>query len=273
MNVERLGMILQPKTANEAKFNAGMIKCGDTVHILSRYAKAEGENDEKSINYDANRIHYAQLDTEGHLLLDREDEPVIAPDSDLEKKGCEDPRIVLFEGEYYIFYSAFDGEVCRVGVAKTEDFKTITKIGVIPTKQWDKDAFIFPERINGKIVYIHRIEPNIEIEYFDKIEDMFDPAYWEDYENKIHGSVVLTGAERWENLKIGGSVPPIKTEYGWILIYHGVAEDREPFCYRAGAALMDINDPSKIRSRLPYPLLEPETDYECEGDVNNVVFP
>ena len=84
---------------------------------------------------------------------------------------------------------------------------------------------------------------------------------------------MLLGIEPWESAKIGGSVPPIKTEIGWLLIYHGVAHDKQPFCYRADAALMDLGDPSKIIACLPYSLLEPETDYECVGDVNNVVFP
>ena len=77
----------------------------------------------------------------------------------------------------------------------------------------------------------------------------------------------------WENRKIGGSVPPIKTPEGWLFIYHGVADDREPFCYRAGAALLDLENPSKVIARLPYPILEPEEGYEVKGDMDNVVFP
>lgn len=273
VNLERLGVVLEPKQESEAKFNAGMIRQGETVHMLYRFAKTLDYADGKSLVYGANRIHYAKLDIQGNLLEDHDEQPVIAPSSPLDKGGCEDPRIVEFEGAYYVFYSAFDGEICRVGIVKTTDFVTFTKLGVIPTRQWDKDAFILPERINGKIIYIHRIEPNIEIDQFDSIEDMFDESFWEDYDQRIHDQVLLTGVERWENKKVGGSVPPIKTEEGWLMIYHGVADDRDPFCYRAGVALLDSNDPSKIVARLPYPLLEPETDYECFGDVNHVVFP
>lgn len=273
MQVERLGVLLQPENDYEAKFNAGMIRQGDTVHMLYRYAHIADRGDGKSLIYSRNRIHYARLDTQGHLLEDRKDTPVIEPTTPGESGGCEDPRIVEFEGAYYVFYSAFDGTVCRVGVARTTDFVSYDKLGVIPTLEWDKDAFILPERVNGKVVYIHRIEPDIEMDFFDSIEDMFDEEYWKHYGDIAHEKVVLTGVEPWEAAKVGGSVPPILTDEGWLLIYHGVGHDRQPFCYRAGAALLDKNDPSKILARLPFPLLEPEEDYECVGDVNNVVFP
>ena len=102
---------------------------------------------------------------------------------------------------------------------------------------------------------------------------MLDPEYWDHYEDKIHEKVIMKSEYEWENKKIGGSVPPIKTSEGWLFIYHGVADDREPFCYRAGAALLDLENPSKVIARLPYPILEPTEDYEVAGDVPNVVFP
>lgn len=273
MTVERLGMVLQPARETEAVFNAGMVKQGETVHMLYRRAEVADRGDGKSLRYEKNEICYARLDLQGRVLEDRRSKAVIIPETRWEAGGCEDPRIVPFEGVYYVFYSAFDGEVCRVGVARTRDFESYEKLGVIPTRQWDKDAFILPERVGGKIVYIHRIEPDIEMDFFDTVEDMFDEEYWAHYGEKVHERVVLTGVEAWESAKVGGSVPPIKTQEGWLLLYHGVGRDREPFCYRAGAALLDLENPARIKARLPYPLLEPETEYECEGDVNNVVFP
>lgn len=273
MTVERLGVLLKPEHDDEAKFNAGMVRQGNTVHMLYRYAHIADRSDGKSLRYSCNRIHYARLDAEGRLLEEQKDTPAIAPTTPWESGGCEDPRIVEFEGAYYVFYSAFDGDICRVGVAKTQDFLTYEKLGVVPTRQWDKDAFILSERVNGKVVYIHRIEPDIEIDFFDDIAELFDEAYWAHYGDVVHDKVVLTGVEPWEAAKVGGSVPPIRTEKGWLLIYHGVGRDREPFCYRAGVALLDLKNPARVTARLPYPLLEPECDYECVGDVDNVVFP
>lgn len=272
LEIERLGVCLEPENENQAKFNAGMVLDGDSVHMLYRMAFSE-KNKNGNLDYHENQIHYAELLTDGKVIRDDTQTPAIAPDSEKDRAGCEDPRIVPFEGKYYVFYTAYDGMTPRVGVALTEDFQKYSKIGVIPTEQGDKDAFIFPERIHGKIVYMHRIEPDIQMDYFDTIEDMFDESYWKNYRNKLHERVVLQRAQPWENQKIGGSVPPIRTKDGWLLIYHGVANDRTPFCYRAGAALLDLENPSKVLARLPYPLLEPTEEYERVGDVNEVIFP
>lgn len=162
----------------------------------------------------------------------------------------------------------------RVGIARTEDFITAEKLGFVDHYTWDKDAFIFPERINGRIGYVHRVSPNIQIDYFDSFEELLDLRNWADYEQRVETSTVLRAAFPWECGKVGGSVPPILTEDGWLLIYHAVETfTDQPFIYRAGAALLDAANPSQVIARLPYPILEPETDYELYGDVGNVVFP
>ncbi|RQW06535.1 MAG: glycosidase, partial [Calditrichaeota bacterium] len=94
--------------------------------------------------------------------------------------------------------------------------------------------------------------------------------YWPDHLSNI-GEHTLMGREKsWEVMKIGAGPPPVRTDAGWLLIYHGVDERK---VYRAGAALLKENDPTQVIARLPYPILEPETDYEKYGDVNMVVFP
>ena len=276
INVERLGVVLQPKEGH-AKFNAGMVREGDTVHMVYRWSKGIHSSQNEGFHvagYTQDFVSYAKLDMEQNVVFDADEEGLIKlPLKDGKDVWTQDPRIVPFEDEYILFFSVWDNIVCRVGIARTKDFKSVEMIGVIPTNQWDKDAFILPERVNGKIVYIHRIEPEIQIDYFDSFEDMLDPAYWEDYANKAHDKVVITSEFDWENKKVGGSIPPIKTELGWLFIYHGVADDRVPFCYRAGAAVLELENPSKVVARLPYPILEPTEDYEVKGDVDNVVFP
>lgn len=277
LSVERLGVVLQPRDKDHAKFNPGMILQGDTVHMVYRWAKTDPRNPgtKRSHNYEQDFVSYARLTPDGKLVTDLDDKGFIRFESADPRHPIftQDPRIVEFEGEYIIFYTYWDLNIARVGMSRTKDFKTVEPIGVIPTQEWDKDAFILPERINGKIVYIHRIEPNIQIDYFDTFEDMLDPAYWADYKSRIHEKVVITGAYPWENMKVGGSIPPIRTEMGWLFLYHGVANDRTPFCYRAGAAMLDLENPNKVIARLPYPILEPVTEYERHGDVDEVVFP
>lgn len=273
LKLERLGAVLTPEDALHAKFNAGALLSGGEVHLLYRYGEIKKPSGGRAPKYIQNGIAYARMSPEGQILYDS-GKYVVEKTHKWEKKGLEDPRIFTLEGKIYITYTAFDGRRARVAFAEANaDFTEFKKIGIVPARKFDKDAFLFPERINGKIAYVHRFEPNIQIDYFDSLEELFDKAYWKKYKPSSNGSVALAAEQDWENGKLGGSVPPIKTELGWLFVYHGVGCDREPFCYRAGLALLDLRDPHKILARLPYPILEPEEDYEVRGDVNNVVFP
>ena len=123
---------------------------------------------------------------------------------------------------------------------------------------------LFPEKINGKYVIFHRIEPNICIDYLDHLN--FDDSSFV----KIN-SVITPHNKTWDEAKIGISTPPIKTKEGWIIIYHGIS--KVDWHYRIGVFLLDLKDITKVISWTPYPILEPETHFEKEGIVNNVVFP
>lgn len=305
---QRLGVVLAPATAEThtiAKFNAGMVLDGDIVHMAYRYCEWRTKFDPATqSNYAVDEVRYARLTPHGELLFDT-NRPLLSPSEPWDVSGCQDARIVPFEGAYYLFYCGWDKDAApagqdraRVGIARTRDFITAEKLGYVDHYTWDKDAFIFPQRIGGKIAYVHRVSPNIQIDYFDSFEELLDRRNWADYERRVEASTVLRAAFPWECGKVGGSVPPILTEDGWLLIYHAVEvfperlvsweeaavalQDREkaaaffatqPFIYRAGAALLDAHNPSRVIARLPYPILEPEEDYERFGDVGNVVFP
>lgn len=246
---------------SQAVLNPGTIKEGEIVHML--YRAVEGDN--------FSTIGYAKLDRQGKIL-ERLPEPVIAQTEPYEKQGCEDARIVKFDNTYYIFYTAYDGKNVRVSVASTTDFKTYKKHGIVIPNVPNKDAMIFPEPINGKIILIHRIEPNIQFAYFDSIEEMLsgDENYWQKYLPQLDEYTVMRPAFTWEASKVGAGPPPIKTDRGWLLIYHGVDKN---MIYRGGAALLDLENPARIIARLPEPIIEPIRLYEIEGDVPNVVFP
>lgn len=256
---------LKDQFGSFARFNPGVQLKDGIVHMLYRATNSDIKD---STNY-ISTIGYARLDTQTNILYDS-NEKVIYPTYPEEAKGCEDPRIVEFEGCFYIFYTAYDGVKARVAIARTYDFIEYKKLGIIDNIFWDKDAFIFPERINGKIAYMHRIDPSIQIDYFDSFEDLLSIDTWSNYNNKVKTSTIMKSEFFWENKKIGGSVPPIKTEKGWLLLYHAVDDS---FVYRGSVALLDLENPSRVIARIPYPLLEPEEEYELNGDVNNVVFP
>lgn len=264
----RTGVIMRPlkdKFGSFARFNPGVLLKDDVVHMLYRATNSDIKDNQNYIS----SIAYARLDTNTNIQYDS-NEMVIYPTMPEEVKGCEDPRIVEFEGDFYIFYTAYDGIMARVAIARTDDFIHYKKLGIIKHFTWDKDAFIFPERINGKIAYLHRVEPSIQLDYFESFDELLSINAWIDYEKKVDTSTIMKREYFWENQKIGGSVPPIKTEKGWLLLYHAVDDN---FIYRGSVALLDLEDPSRVIARIPYPLLEPQEDYELFGDVNNVVFP
>ncbi|MDP4087729.1 MAG: glycosidase [Bacillota bacterium] len=269
IRLERKGLVMGPskgQLGEFARFNPGVILKDGVVHML--YRASDGDIHDKA-NY-VSRIGYARLDVNGIVQSDS-GIPVIYPTFPEEKMGCEDPRIVEFEGAFYVFYTAYDGKKARVAAAKTKDFKAYEKLGVIKhCFTFDKDAFIIPERVGGKIAFFHRIEPNIQLEYFDSMEELLSEKSWKGYENKFETRRLMKRKYQWEQKKIGGSLPPVKTVEGWLLIYHGVDNNN---IYRVGAALLDLNNPSKVLCRLPYPILEPQEEYEISGDVGNVVFP
>jgi predicted GH43/DUF377 family glycosyl hydrolase len=249
LKLNRLGIVLrpagdQPHTA--AKFNAGMTLVDDVVHMVYRYTEWRSEFDPATqSNYAVDETRTARLTPHGAVLFDS-NRTLLAPSEPWDTSGCQDARVIPFEGAYYLIYCGWDKDVApagqdraRVGIARTDDFITAEKLGFVDHYTWDKDAFIFPERINGKIGYVHRVSPNIQIDYFDSFDELLDLRHWADYEQRVEASTVLRAAFPWECGKVGGSVPPIRTEDGWLLIYHAVETfPDQPFIYRAGAALL-----------------------------------
>ena len=278
--------ILEPDTSKPwesgAVFNCGANKLNDGRTILLYRAIPKGyKKSPKGKGYSnyISSIGYA-TSINGYDFI-KSKEPLIKPEESWERYGCEDPRITHFKEDgneiFFITYTAlsnpaFSGKGNRVAAASTINFKDIKKHGFIIPDLNDKDAVLFGERIRGKIVLLHRIEPSIQAIYFNSMEELIKPqdTFWENYKREIDKSVILKPEFKWESSKIGAGPPPVKTDKGWLLIYHGV-DDKH--IYRAGIALLDMDDPSRIISRSPFPILEPETSYEKYGDVNNVVFP
>jgi predicted GH43/DUF377 family glycosyl hydrolase len=145
------------------------------------------------------------------------------------------------------------------------------KHGLVGPDRDDKDFVLFPERVNGKIAMLHRLDSNIQIAYFDNLDALIESQdFWSNYVTHVNAFEVISPKYQWEEWKVGMGPPPIKTDRGWLVFYHGVNVKR---IYRAGAALLDLDDPTKILARTSEPILEPEMDFEKRGIVPNVVFP
>lgn len=245
--------VLKPKKQNdwESKlvFNPAAVLENGLFHLLYR---AVGDDD-------ISRIGYA-VSVDGYEFL-RFDKPVFSPRGISESKGCEDPRIVCLEGTFYMTYTAYSLKGIRVSLASTKNFIQWERHGVVLPDMENKDAVLFPEKVNGRYVMLHRpMDPprSIWIAYSD------DLLRWSDFKK------VMTPIEgRWDSVGIGSASPPVRTEKGWLLIYHGIDEES---VYRLGVALLDLDDPSRLIGRYPHPILEPEEDYELRGEVREVVF-
>lgn len=278
--LKRNGVMLEPEGEIGAIFNCGATEYEGEVYLLPRAVMKGYTKKETGHGYDNYVSEIWLAKSRGGKNFTLSDEPFIKSNKPY-NHGCEDARVTKLNGEYFITYTvlaepAFSGKGGRIGLASTKDFSSFEKHGIIGPDVSGKNAVIFPDKVNGKIGVLHRTDPitsPIRILYFDNIEQLkenHDERVWKKYLGELDKHVVLSREYEWESKKIGAGPPPIKTDEGWILIYHGVDKNK---IYRVGAALLDLDNPQKVIARSSNPILEPEMDYEKKGDVSNVVFP
>ena len=189
-------------------------------------------------------------------------ERIIFPASANESNGIEDARFVRFVEDdgsvmYYATYTAYNGRAILPQLIETEDFLHFRVLTLNGSAVQNKGMALFPRRINGRYAMLSRQDDeNLFIMFSD------NPHHWSDPQ------MLLRPAEAWESVKVGNCGSPIETEAGWLVITHGVGPMRK---YCIGAALLDLNDPTRVIGRLREPLLSPEGN-EREGYVPNVVY-
>jgi beta-1,2-mannobiose phosphorylase / 1,2-beta-oligomannan phosphorylase len=300
--VKKEGKILS-KTAlgfeDEGVLNPAVIMNSDGIHLFYR---AVGKGNFSSIGY---------CRLKDPLTVDyRSDIPLIFPQYEYETHGVEDPRIVIIDDLYYLTYTAYDGVNALGALATSLDLITFEKQGVIvpqipydefkrlascqgainekysrfndrnhfltnPDKRiwvWDKNLVFFPRRIHGDLYFLHRIKPDIQIVAIQDLSALNKP-FWDNYLLHLSEHIVLTPRFRHEVSYIGGGCPPIETEQGWLVIYHGVHDTTKGYVYSACVCLLDLENPMVEIARLPYPLFVPDQVWELKGEVNNVCFP
>jgi predicted GH43/DUF377 family glycosyl hydrolase len=198
------------------------------------------------------------------------DKPFITPATEgifkkYEAFGVEDPRISCIEGEYYITYSAYSKHGVRIGLAKTTDFKSIERISLITEADY-RNVVLFPEKINGRYIRLDR--PHSEISpWAIWISYSKDLIYWGESE-----LIMMPVPYHWDEMKIGPGATPIKTEKGWLSIYHGVFPTMDGSIYRLGVALHKLDNPAIVLGVGDSWILQPEDPWEVTGYVHNVVF-
>lgn len=254
------------KWENQAVFNCGAVEFEGRILLLYR---AQGTDK-------ISRFGLAYSD-DGYQISERLPEPVFEPDSDTEyeDQGVEDPRITKIGQTYYIVYTAasrypevgkgkdrrqanpFPWRV-RVSVAHTHDFRSFTRHGVIISHIDSKDAALFPSKLQGQFMMIHRVVPDIRLAIADELTHF-----------KERGPILKPSRLGWDSNRIGVGAPPIETPDGWVLIYHGVSPEK---VYSLGLALLDLDDPTITLARTASPILKPQEPYERVGSIANVVF-
>lgn len=183
--------------------------------------------------------------------------------------GVEDPRVTYLEedGRWIVAYTAYARAGPLVSLAATEDFRTFERLGAILPPE-NKDAALFPVRFGGRWALVHR---PVSGGYGAHMWISFSPdlRHWGD-----HGVLLEARAGGWWDAgKIGLSAPPLETDQGWLLLYHGVRTTASGSIYRLGLALLDLEDPRRVLKRSGEWLFSPSERYEQLGDVGNVVFP
>ncbi|MCL4360315.1 hypothetical protein M1555_03630 [Patescibacteria group bacterium] len=230
------------------------------VHILYR---AQGADDRSVLGY--------ATATDGIHIDTRLPEPVYRPRNSFEAMGCEDPRLMFLENRLYMCYTAYDAKnPTRVALTSISEEDFLSRnwvwdrpILISPPGTDDKNACLFPEKINGRYVFLHRIAPCIWIDFMDSLR--FGKGIW------LKGTILMDPrTDWWDSEKIGIASPPIKTPDGWLLLYHGLSKiDRK---YRIGAALLHKEHPDHVIGRLREPILEPQAKYETRGLRPGTVF-
>ena len=226
------------------------------------------------------------------------DEPVLSPSEDgFDASTIQDPRIIKIGDWYYVTYAArhfpfgqfWAGEdryrwpesppefpcflrnnATLTGLAMTQDFKTWIRAGVLTDPVLDdRDVILFPEKIQGKYWMLRR-----PLEWCGPEYGCHHPSIWissaEDMLGFRDAKLLAKQEFDWEEGKIGANTPPIRTEHGWLTIYHAVGADK---FYRLGALLLDLDDPSTVRYRTRDWIMQPEEDYEINGYYRGCVFP
>jgi predicted GH43/DUF377 family glycosyl hydrolase len=220
------------------------------------------------------------VSSDGFTIDERLHEPVYVPREDFEAKGvangnsgCEDPRLTLLDGVVYMLYTAYRGDreprVALTTIGR-DDFLArrwnwTRPIIVSPPGLADKDAALFPEKIKGKFAILHRLGLNIWLDFRDNLD--FSDGNW------LGGVEVITPEDGINGtIKVGIAGPPIKTQAGWLVLYHEVTHHKSDH-YRLSAALLELDNPTRLLAIADSPILEPEMNYEKQGIVPDVVFP
>lgn len=233
-------------------------------------------NDPDLINTDPRVINYKGLDyltTISHLRLLCSDDGIRFHEPEgykplfgqgyLERFGIEDCRVTEMDGTFYLTYTAVSDNGVGVGLRTTTNWIDFEKKGMIIAPH-NKDCAIFEDKINGKFYALHRPSSKDIGGNYIWLANSPDGVHWGN-----HQCIIKSRPDSWDSVRVGAGAAPIKTDKGWLEVYHGANAKHE---YCLGALLMDLEDPSKVLARTKDPIMVPTEPYELSGFFGFVVF-
>jgi beta-1,2-mannobiose phosphorylase / 1,2-beta-oligomannan phosphorylase len=250
-----------PSTVNVV-FNPAAVEVGGETVLLARVEARTGIS-HLTVARSANGVDQWRV----------EPEPLLAPREgvDGEEWGFEDARAVWVEelGRYVITCTAYGHAGPAVFLATTEDFNSVDRVGIVVAPE-DKNAALLPERVGGKWILFHRPTSG-----FASSRAGISLSRSSDLRSWSTPEVVMQPREGawWDSMRIGIGPPLLKTDHGWLLVYHGVKETVAGAIYRVGLALLDLEEPTRVLRRTAGWVLGPHEPYERQGDVPNALFP
>ncbi|HUD11656.1 MAG TPA: hypothetical protein VMS08_04565 [Candidatus Saccharimonadia bacterium] len=260
----------------EATFNPSPVMKNGALNLLFRAASHPSLYESQDVELSTIGIVSSE---DGHTF----DAPkqLIVPSQPWDKYGCEDPRVTKIGDTYYIFYTALGGfpfgpDNIKVAVATSKDLKTIDQKHLI-TPFNAKAMALFPERVNGKLRAILTVNSDlppskIAIAEFDSVEDMWSPYYWDTWYRNVDKHTLNLKRGDSDHVEVGA--PPIWTSEGWLLIYSHIQNYfTEEKVFGIEAALLDLEDPTKVLKRTIFPFMVPEEGYERYGRLPRIIFP
>ncbi len=185
--------------------------------------------------------------------------------ADYEEYGVEDPRVCELDGAYYITYSAYSRYGVCIGLARTQDFRSVERVAIISEPDM-RNVVLFPQVFDGRYARLDRPHSTIA-PWSIWISWSPDLVHWGESEPLIQPIPY-----HWDEMKIGPGATPIKTPAGWINIYHGVFQTMAGAVYRLGVALHALDSPAHVLGVADDWILSPEDAWEVTGYVPNVVF-
>jgi predicted GH43/DUF377 family glycosyl hydrolase len=253
------GKDFPPDSGIKRVFNSGVIKSGGRYIMACRVEDAALRN----------RIWIAESE-DGYRFTPHPG-PAELPHGDFEFAEYTagmyyDPRITEIDGVFYLMHAAHSGHGCRLSLLSTLDFRSFRWLGHVSAPD-NRNGALFPEKINGLYARLER--PNTGGAFGDMwISYSPDLIFWG------KARCVLRNRDiRWAWSKIGPGAVPIKTDHGWLTIFHGVrTQCAQHYVYQLGVCLLDLNDPSRVIGLSEEAILEPEELYELVGQTPSVVF-